>query len=401
MTTIKAGTTSTTGFVVDTDASGTLILQSGGSNNAVIIDSQTQQATFTQAISQPGSFMFRNRIINGDMRIDQRNVGDAVTANNSSVYPVDRWFLQVSGPTVNVTAQRSTVVPSGIFSHSVVITAPTAINTTAAQQILLQHRIEGFHCADFAWGTADAQPVTLSFWVRSSVAGSYTGALNNGNASYVFVYDIAAGNTWQRVVIAIPGTVNYAFANKEDGVGIYLVFDLGSGTNFETASPNTWITGDFKRTNSAVKWANNAGATFYATGIQLETGSVATSFEQRFFTAELDLCRRYFQKSYNLNQKPGTITGQFSGGTATYTEVTATFHQLSTVQLTPPMRGNPGITIYNPTTGATASLWAQATGNVPAYVSMSNSTAFQIGVNNTSITAVQGLFAHWAASAEI
>jgi hypothetical protein len=259
-----------------------------GSNSVMTMGDGTQYAT-------ANSFGMRNRIINGAMVIDQRNSGASVTANTSSVYPVDRWFLQNNDVATNITAQRSSTVPNSTFSNSVVLTTTTAINTSAAQQVLWQHRIEGYNVADFAYGTAAALPITLSFWVRSSITGLYGGSINNGSASYVFTYNINATNTWQSYSITIPGTTAYAFANTTNSTGLYLVFDLGSGTNFETTA-GVWIAGDYKRTSACVKWANNATATWYCTGVQLEVGTVATPFERRLYGTELALCQRYYYK---------------------------------------------------------------------------------------------------------
>lgn len=365
MTTIKAGTTSTTAFVVDTDSTGNLTLQSGGSNTAVTFDSQTQQAIFTHAVNQPGGFMFRNRIINGDMSIDQRNVGDVQTITaGATAYTVDRWYAYCTG--ANVTGQR--VSGSGNTQNYYRFTGAASVTKIGFGQ-----RIEAASSFDLNNGIATLSAdlansllttVTWTAWYANTVDTFGTQASPTRTQIATGTFTVTPSVTRYNTQISIPSAAT---------TGIEIEFSVAAQTS------GTWTIGN----------------------VQLEGGSAATSFEKRPIGMELSLCQRYYQKSYNLDQKPGTITGQFSGGTMTYTEAVATFHQLSTVRLSPSLRGNPSITIYNPTTGATASLWGQVGGNVAAYISMSNSNAFSIGVNNVSMAAVQGLFAHYVAISEL
>lgn len=236
----------------------------------------------------------RNRVINGDMRIDQRNAGAAVA--NANGYIVDRWTVPYSG-SGRYTAQRSTVAPAG-FTNSFLVTVSTAVTPAATDTYQYIQPIEGLNIADLGWGSASAKTVTLSFWVRSSVAGTYgIGVINStGARSYVPTYSITAANTWEYKTITIPGDTTGTWLT-DNGVGIYLIFDLGSGSNYNSPSANSWqaSTGGFRRTSGTVNFISNNGATFYLTGVQLEVGSRATPFERRNYQQELAMCQRYYQ----------------------------------------------------------------------------------------------------------
>ena len=235
---------------------------------------------------------FRNRIINGDMRIDQRNAGASVSFNSSSNLPVDRWKTYNTVGSGS-TAQRSTTAPAG-FNNSILFTVGTGASPSAADECRFFQPIEGFNVADLGFGTASAQSVTISFRVRSSITGTYALNLRNdaGNRSYVATYTIDAANTWETKTVTIVGDTSGTWAT-DNSTGIMLRFDLGSGSNANTTA-GAWQAGNFGRTSACVSWIATSGATFYITGVQLEAGSVATPFERRPYGTELQLCQRYF-----------------------------------------------------------------------------------------------------------
>ena len=234
----------------------------------------------------------RNRIINGDMRIDQRNAGASV--NTSDAYIVDRFRQTFSGGGV-ITGQRSTTVPAG-FTNSLQATVTTADSSIAASDFyLVQHRVEGFNVADFGLGAAGASTFTLSFWVRSSVTGTYGVGFVNGsdNRSYPATYSVSVANTWEYKTITVAGDTSGTWLT-DNGTGTTILFDLGSGSNFN-GTAGAWASANTFRTSGCVNWIATSGATFYITGVQLEPGSTATPFERRSYGQELVLCQRYFQ----------------------------------------------------------------------------------------------------------
>ena len=230
---------------------------------------------------------FRNKIINGHMVVDQRNNGNAVTSQS---YLVDRWRTWFDPGTYSF--QQVTDAPPG-FSHSLRV---TKTNTTQSNYgIILQH-IEGFNIADLAWGTANAQPVALSFWVKSSVTGTFTVSLTNADSatrSYLVPYTVNQANTWEQKIAMIPGSTSGTWLTN-NGTGLQVKFNFGSGV--AGGSANTWLTGDFGvATGATANLGTTNGATLQITGVQLEKGTQATPFEHRPYGTELSLCQRYFQ----------------------------------------------------------------------------------------------------------
>jgi hypothetical protein len=244
----------------------------------------------------PISSVMRNRIINGAMVIDQRNAGASVTvAAGGSGFPVDRFYIE-NFQSGTITAQRSTTAPAG-FINSIIHTV-TVTDTPAAGDYLFESTsIEGLNMADLGWGTASAKTVTLSFWVRSSVTGTYGIGLRNsaGNRSYVATYTINSANTFEYKTITIAGDTTGTWLT-DNGLGVRIFWDLGSGSNFN-GTADSWNAGSFWRASGCVNLIGNSGATFYITGVQLEVGTQATSFEYRQYGQELALCQRYYIKA--------------------------------------------------------------------------------------------------------
>jgi hypothetical protein len=237
----------------------------------------------------------RNKVINGGMVLDQRNAGSSVNVSADS-YTLDRWLNRVSGGGVITNQRTSSVVPAG-HAYALALTVQTADSSIAAGDVYqLSQRIEGFNTADLGWGAAGASTVTLSFWVRSSVTGTYGVGLQSAanTRSYVATYTINAANTWEYKSITITGDTSGS-QNTGNGIGIDVVFDLGSGTSSNATAGSWGAGGSYWRTSGCVNWISNASATFYITGVQLEPGSVATPFERRSFGQELALCQRYYE----------------------------------------------------------------------------------------------------------
>ena len=263
-------------------------------------------------IAQSGSnsVTFRNRIINGAMVIDQRNAGASSTVNNTNLnYSVDRWWG--SGKTSDgvYTMQRSTSTPPTGFSNFLRVTVTTADASIAAgDTYYMGTKIEGFNVADLGFGSANAQTITISFWARSSVTGTFSGALLNGaeNRSYPFTFAINTANTWEYETITIAGDTTGTWAT-DNTAGMVLTFDLGNGSNWR-ATAGSWVAAGEYGATGAVTLISTLNATFDITGVQLEEGTAASPFEFRQYGTELALCQRYFCKTYNIADATGTNT---------------------------------------------------------------------------------------------
>jgi hypothetical protein len=248
---------------------------------------------------------FKNRIINGSMTIDQRNAGASVTANND-VFFVDR-FQMVATQTSKLTAQRNAgaVTPPVGFANYLGFTSSSAYALTSGDIFAVRHKIEGFNISDLAWGSASASFITVSFVVRSSLTGTFGGAIENsaGNRCYPFSYTISVANTWENKTITIPGDTSGTWLT-DNGTGLQLAFGLGVGST-NSGAAGAWGATRFWSATGATSVVGTSGATFYITGVQLEKGSVATPFEFRSIGDELALCQRYYQG----NLANGTSSG--------------------------------------------------------------------------------------------
>ncbi len=237
-----------------------------------------------------------NRIINGDMRIDQRNAGASVTGGTSVNYPVDRFGVYGSQAS-KFTAQQSSTAPAG-FNNSILITSSSAYSIVASDIFRVEHYIEGFNTADLGFGSANAKTVTLSFWVRSSLTGTFGGSLMNAatNRSYPFSYSISAADTWEQKSITIAGDTTGTWVGATNGIGLRVFWGLGVGADY-SGTAGAWNGTDDNSVTGAVSVVGTNAATWYITGVQLEVGSVATPFERRDYGRELILCQRYYYEA--------------------------------------------------------------------------------------------------------
>ena len=277
---------------------------------------------------------FKNRIINGAMVIDQRNAGASASLTSSQTYFVDRFF-GVEDTDGTMTIQRSTTAPTG-FINSLLMTTTSADASLGATQICyVGQKIEGLNVADLGWGTASAATVTLSFWVRSSLTGTFGGALANAafNRSYPFTYTINSANTFEYKTITIAGDTTGTWPT-DNGTSFQLIFGLGVGSTY-SGTAGAWAGTGYLSATGATSVIGTNGATFYITGVQLERGSTASSFEYRSHGAELALCQRYFVKTNPSNDlRVGGMWG------STYTSGSGNISGLFPV----PMRAAPTFT---------------------------------------------------------
>tara|TARA_R110000868_G_scaffold210083_1_gene460036 strand:- start:275 stop:1318 length:1044 start_codon:yes stop_codon:yes gene_type:complete len=242
------------------------------------------------------------------MRIDQRNAGAAVTTHGSFV--TDRWACAfANGSASGISVQQSSTVPSSAgFINSLVYTVTTGGAVGATGSYGLQQRIEGYNFSDILSGTASAKQFTVSFWVRSSITGTYGMAFRNSarDRSYIATYAVSSANTWEQKAVTVTADTSGTWLTT-NGTGLDVFFDLGAGTSGSTTA-GSWQAGNYIGLTGGVKLVETSGATFYITGVQLEKGSTATDFEYMDYSRQLQMCQRYYEKSYGSTQLPGAVS---------------------------------------------------------------------------------------------
>lgn len=326
----------------------------------------------------------RNRIINGDMRIDQRNAG-AVVNPADNAYTLDRWCQRVAGTGV-YTVRRSTTVPAGQgFVNSIQATVTTASTSIAAGDIYtFHHKIEGGNTSDLMWGTANAKQVTLSFWVRSSQPGTYSVAFLNADANrgYAATYTINAADTWEYKTITIAGDTTGTWNTNNLG-SIIVSFCLACGTD-KTEQAGSWSANNVQGADGTFNWMANSGATFYMTGVQFEVGHVATSFDFRSIGTELALCQRYLPA---LNHAANNDLIGIGYSYSTTAALIAINHAVSA--RVPPT----GLTVVNPASINVANGNGGQTAISSAGFIYGGINQSMIQLNTTGLTAGQGCYA--------
>jgi hypothetical protein len=248
----------------------------------------------------PISSVMRNRIINGAMVIDQRNAGAAVTCNNNQAYAVDRFYAEDNSDGI-FTVQQIADAPAG-FINSLRATITTADSSLAGTQFAaICQQIEGYNFADFGFGTANAQTFTLSFWVKSSLTGTFGGSFRNSadNRCFPFTYTISSANTWEQKTVTVAGDTTGTWVTN-NFIGLKVWFSLGAGATY-SGTAGSWQSSVLVSATGAVSVIGTNSATFQVTGVQLEKGTQATSFEYRQYGQELALCQRYYIKYLNAS----------------------------------------------------------------------------------------------------
>lgn len=253
---------------------------------------------------------FRNAIINGAMDIWQRGTSFAAAADNQ--FSADRWFYSKSGAMVH-TLSRSTDVPTvaqagRLFNYSLLVDCTTVDSSIAAgDYAMVGQRIEGFNWAAFA-----QRALTLSFWVKATKTGTYcVSVINSGSdRSYVGTYTVNAADTWEYKTVSVTASPSAGTWNYDTGVGARIHFALASGSTYQTTA-GAWQTGNFIATSGQVNACDSTSNDFRIVGVQLETGSQATPFENRGIAQELAMCQRYYEKSYPYVTAPGTSETSF------------------------------------------------------------------------------------------
>ena len=340
-----------------------------------IINGSSPSITFSDGSAQTSATRpFLNRIINGAMVIDQRNAGASVTLPNGAAaysFVTDRWACsRADGATA--TGQQSSTAPTG-FINSLLITNGTGITVASTAEGYIYQPIEGFNIADLGWGTANAKTVTLSFWVRSSITGTHSGSLSNSanNRCYAFSYTISSANTWEQKSVTVAGDTSGTWLTT-NGRGINLFFNNGAGSNF-LKTGDAWGSAFAYGVTGSVALNSVTGSTWFVTGVQLEVGSTATSFDYRPYGTELQLCQRYYQVWRSEQACCGRINGT--------TQATVIGVPLSTAMRTTPTfsSGN-----YNVWQGGSTGSQAASSQVATASTYTASSTGLSVTVNGFS-----------------
>ena len=346
----------------------------------------------------------KNKFVNGNMAIAQRGATAVTVAAATRTMAVDRFFGSLTGAgvyTVEQVVDAPAAANAGQYSmKAVVTTADTSI--AASDQYFIGQTIEGLNFASFGFGTASAQTVTISFWVKSSITGTFGVDIRNSaaNRAYASTYTISAANTWEKKTVTIAGDTSGTWL-QDTGIGARVEWTLSAGTDFQTATPNAWTASNDQTTASQTNWMATVANTFQITAIQIEAGSKATPFQTATGTiqGELAACQRYYQKSFDQSVTPAnganttTLTSN-NGANYVYT-AGATGNEAATIFYKVVMRTAPTITFY----GNSAGSWLTPIGNSTMVSRYIGDNAFSL-YQNTSGSNVN-TYGHWIASAEL
>ena len=366
-----------------------------GTVNADVI----QTSTSGGILGAGNASIMKNRIINGAMVISQYNGTSSNTPSNNG-YPIDR-FIYKSTQASKFTAQQVTTAPAG-FINSLQMTVASAVTIGSSDFFAIGQRIEGLNLYDIGFGTAACKPTNLSFQVRSSLTGTFGGALTNaaGDASYAFTYTISAANTWTTISIAVPAVTTGTWVTDNSNC-LQVWFGLGVGSSY-SGTAGSWVNGNNFSATGATSVVATAGATFLVTAIQLEVGSSATGFEYVNYQTSLANCQRYYENNYSAGYAVGTTSSpciyDFVGGSSTSGNI------LQTIQFKVSKRSLPTLTGYSSDTG-TAGQWryltASASGNDSVSFDNLGTASFRAYVACGGNSVVARMYGNWTASAEL
>ena len=319
-----------------------------------------------------GSLGSRNMVINGAMQVNQRGNGSLTINSSSSQFPCDRWVARGEGGSKAYTIQQVSIASSGQgVRNAIKVTSSQAASVSSSDIFNVRQMVEGFNIQRMNFGESGCKSMTLSFTVRSSVAGTHSGAIQNSaqNRSYPFTYTLSA-DTWTDISVTIPPITDGSSWNETNGVGVRVVFDMGSGDNFR-GTAGQWNSAQDEGATGSVRILENNGATWEVTKVQLEVGTESTDFEHRSFGDELRLCERYHQR-----------VGAFAGVAAN----TTTFQ--AGIELNREMRSTPSVSLVPATARITDASHADYQASSPS-VGINNGTnlGLRIFINGfTSLT---------------
>ena len=300
---INASNSGFGGIVSTGDSSGQLQLQAAGTTVATIqstgLNLGSNGVVFSDASSQTAAaspYVLKNRIINGDMRIDQRNAGASIatTVDSTETYTLDRWYYRnLVASKYTIQQNAASVTPPAGFTNYLGCTSTSAYTVAAGEFFTIGQNIEGYNISDLDFGKSTAKTITISFWVRSSLTGTFGAVVANNtfNRCYPFTYSISVANTWEQKTITIAGDTTGTWLTT-NGTGLSMRFSLGAGSTYN-GTAGAWTSSTVLSVAGATSVVGTNGATLYITGVQLEQNTSATPFERRLYNQELANCQRY------------------------------------------------------------------------------------------------------------
>ena len=348
--------------------------------------------TTSDGVSSSGLYGFKNRLINSAMVINQRGFSGTITSDGT--YTLDRFEARSSASSkFSVSQNAGSVTPPVGFVNYLGVTSLSAYSVSSTDFFAISQVIEGYNIADLNFGSANAKTITLSFQVYSSLTGTFSGALLNDarDRVYPFTYTISSANTWTTISVTIAGDTSGTWLTT-NGAGLYVRFCLGAGST-RLATAGSWQTtaGAIFGATGTTSVVGTNGATFYITGVQLEKGSTATSFDYRPYSAELAMCQRYYEKSYNIGTAPATssVTGLFFFTATSTTDIQGQSFAV-------PKRATPTVTLYD-SSGTSGRLYNSAYAMTANYIGEK-----QFGViNGSGLTKGNSYLGFFVASIEL
>jgi hypothetical protein len=364
---------------------------------ASALQSATKQYVDARSSSDP------NRLINGAMILDQRHAGVSVSpANSIPLYTVDRWvaFNTPAGSKFTIGRNNNGATPNitNGFQYFLGVQSSSAYTPAAGDQFNVSQALEADDWGDLNWGAGGARSIVLSFWAYSSLTGNFSGSVQNYAAtrSYPFTYSIGAANIWTKIAITIPGDTAGVWVNTGYGAGAAWVnFDLGSGATFRAAS-GAWAAGDFTGATGALNVVATNAAKWAVTGVKLEAGLAATTYIIESSQQRIARCQRYYCKSYNIADPPGTAN---QNGATAMQVATGTTGMFAPVSLPVRMRGAPTITTYSVGVANSPGRVTTSAGEQNSGVNTSGESSFSAGYGGS--TSMSWINFQWTAEAEL
>ena len=368
-------------------------------DGGIQLDSSGHVTIDGQQLPTAGPLSNRNMIINGAMQLSQRSTS-ATSVNSNGYHALDRYRMSINGWTI--TMAQSTDAPAG-FSNSLKVDVTTANSSpSSGDYLVITTRIEGQDLQHLAFGDSEAKETTISFWVKSNKTGNASfNARQSDNSDKLFSaqYSISSADTWEHKTISIPADTS-GVINNDTGNGIQLEWWLDSGSTYTGGShAATWVTNDHSNRNSTnLGVGGSTDDEFYITGIQWEVGEKATPFEHRSYGDELVKCQRYYEKSYNQDTDPGTVTvrGAFQSRDGTASTVVRYYPVIYRVT----KRANPSIVIYIPDTGNSGSLRMDSS-NADAAISGNGDANTMVYSDDSGIPNHYGVSFHYTIESEL